>query len=346
MCATAVVHKTPAEILPVPAGALRVLFVTNMYPEEERPWYGSFLRTQVESLRQIGLDVTVLHIRGHTGLSAYAGGAARVAALNRKCPFDVVHAHYGHCGVLGRLQLRAPLVISYLGSDLLGIRNSAGSTTPRGHLEVALFRRLSWLAAATITKSEEMARVLPRRCRGRNHVIPNGVDLERFRPIPRDEARRRLGWDPGERVALFVGDQRFAVIKNRALADAVCQRVARTLPGARLRVAARLPPDQLPLWMSAADALLLTSHAEGSPNVVKEAMACELPVVSTPVGDVPERLSELPGCHVRPPEVDALADALADALLHGRVPEARVRIGELSLRRVAERISAVYETVA
>ena len=325
---------------------MRVLFITNMYPEEERPWYGSFLRTQVESLREIGLDVTVLHVRGHTGPPAYAAGAARVAGLNRECPFDVVHAHYGHCGVLGRLQLRAPLVISYLGSDLLGIRNSSGATTMRGHLEVALFKRLAWLAAATITKSEEMARVLPAGCRERNHVIPNGVDLERFRPIPRDEARRLLGWSPDERVALFVGDQRFAVIKNRALADAVCQRVAGTLPEARLRVAARLPPDQLPLWMSAADALLLTSHAEGSPNVVKEAMASELPVVSTPVGDVPERLRGLPGCYVRPPAVEALAGALSKALLHGRVPEARLAIEELSLTRAAVRIAAVYEAVA
>jgi len=343
MCATAVRHHTPPEVIPAPAGALRVLFVTNMYPEQGRRWYGSFLRTQVESLRKIGLDVTVLHIRGHTGPAAYAAGAARVAALNRSCPFDVVHAHYGHSGVLGRTQLRAPLVISYLGSDLLGLRSPSGSITRRGRLEVSVFKRLSWLAAATITKSEEMARVLPEPCRRRNHVIPNGVDLDRFRPIPRDEARRQLGWSTDERVALFVG---FAVVKNRALADAVSSRVAQTLAGARLRVAARLPPEHVPLWMSAADALLLTSHAEGSPNVVKEAMACELPVVSTPVGDVPERLRGLPGCHVRPPEVDALADALAEALVHGRVPEARVRIEELSLRRVAERIAAVYETVA
>jgi glycosyltransferase involved in cell wall biosynthesis len=317
-----------------------------MYPEEERPWYGSFLKTQAESLRDIGVDVDVLHVRGHTGPRAYLSGAGQAAALNRRCPFDVVHAHYGQCGMLGRLQVRAPLVISYLGSDLLGIRDFAGSITPRGRVEVAVFRQLARVAAVTITKSEEMARVLPRGCRRRNRVIPNGVDLERFRRIPRDEARRRLGWDEDEAVALWVGDRRFAAIKNLPLAEAVCRRVVDMVPEARLRVATRLPREEVPLWMSAADALVLTSHAEGSPNVVKEAMAAELPIVSTPVGDVPERLGGLPGCHVRPPDVDALAEALADALRHGRVPEARLAIQSLSLRRVAEQIASVYEAVA
>jgi len=346
MRATAVTTPSaPQAAVHAPGRGLRVLFVTNMYPEAERPWYGSFLKTQAESLRQIGLDVEVLHVRGHTGPRAYLSGAGRVASLNRKCPFDVVHAHYGQCGVLGRLQVRAPLVISYLGSDLLGIRDFDGSITPRGRLEVAAFRQLSRLAAATITKSEEMAGVLPPGSRRRNTVIPNGVDLERFRPIPRDEARRLLGWNDDERVALWVGDRRFAAIKNLPLAEAVCRRIAESVPEARLRVATRLPREDVPLWMSASDALLLTSHIEGSPNVVKEAMAAELPVVSTPVGDVPTRLRGLPGCHVRPPDVDALADALTEALHHGRVPEARAAMQPLSLPRVAARIASVYEAV-
>jgi glycosyltransferase involved in cell wall biosynthesis len=300
---------------------------------------------QVESLRQIGIGVDVLHVRGHTGPSAYLEGAARVAALNRSCPFDLVHAHYGQCGVLGRLQLRAPLVVSYLGSDLLGIRDTSGSITLRGRIEVSAFRQLGRVAAATITKSEQMERVLPSRCRKRNHVIPNGVDLDRFRPIPRAEARRLLGWGHDEAAILFVGDASRAVVKNRALADSASDELAKTLPGTRLRVAAHLPPEQIPVWMSAADALLLTSHTEGSPNVVKEAMASELPVVSTPVGDVPERLRGLPGCSVLPADPVALADGLLEAVRHGRTPEARARIAELSAPRVAERIAAVYESV-
>jgi glycosyltransferase involved in cell wall biosynthesis len=325
--------------------ALRILFVANMWPDDRLPWKGAFIRAQADSLRKLGIAVDVLPVRAYYGRRAYAAAAARIARLNGRAAFDVVHAHYGYSGILARLQLRAPVVISYCGSDLLGYRGDSGSVTLRGHVEVAAFRRLARLAAATITKSEEMAQVLPDACRRRNHVIPNGVDLERFEPMDRREARRQLGWSESELAVLFVGDPRLPV-KNHALAEAVCDRVAAVMPEARLRVAQGLAPELMPLCMSAADALLVTSRAEGSPNMVKEAMAAELPVVSTPVGDVAERLRGVPGCHVRPPEPRALAEALEAALRHGRVPEARAAVADISLQRVAERIAAVYEAVA
>jgi glycosyltransferase involved in cell wall biosynthesis len=171
-------------------------------------------------------------------------------------------------------------------------------------------------------------------------VIPNGVDLDRFRRIDRAEARRRLGWDPDESTALFLANPEIAA-KNYPLAAATCER----LPDVRLRVAHGLPYSDVPLLLSAADALLFTSRSEGSPNVVKEAMAAELPVVSTAVGDVPERLAGVPGCHVRDADPDALADALADAIQSGRAPDARTAVGGLSSDAVATRIRDLYEQV-
>src|SRR5204862_286587 len=88
------------------------------------------------------------------------------------------------------------------------------------------------------------------------------------------------------------------------------------LPAARLRVAGKVPISDMPVWMAAADALILTSHSEGSPNVIKEAMAAELPAVATPVGDVPERLRGVPGCYVRRPDPKALGAALVALLDH------------------------------
>jgi glycosyltransferase involved in cell wall biosynthesis len=100
------------------------------------------------------------------------------------------------------------------------------------------------------------------------------------------------------------------------------------------------------MWMTAADALLLTSHSEGSPNVIKEAMAAELPAVSTPVGDVPDRFGGVPGCYVRPPEPGALAAALVAALGHGRTPEAREAVAVVDRRRTTQQMINVYESVA
>jgi glycosyltransferase involved in cell wall biosynthesis len=324
---------------------VRVLFVTNLWPDAQRPWYGTFVHTQARSLEALGVEVSVQAIRGYASRFAYARAIGDVARGNGTPPYDVVHAHYGHSAVVARFQRRAPLVVSYCGDDLLGTRRPDGGVKARSRMEATVFRQVARVAAATITKSEEMERALPAAVRHRNHVIPNGVDLARFRRLDRAEARRELGWAEDETVALFAANPD-VVSKNHPLAAQAARRAAARVPRLRLRVAWGAPPERMPLMMSAADALLMTSTSEGSPNVVKEAMACELPVVSTPVGDAPERLSGVAGCHVRPADADALADALVDAVGHGRSPEARTAVEPLSLERVAERVLAVYREVA
>ena len=319
---------------------MKVLFVTNMWPDDERPWYGAFVKSQADSLERLGIEIDVLPIRGYAGRAAYARAAMRMRRLTRRGGHDVVHAHYGHAGVVARTQRRSPLVVSYCGDDVLGTRTSEGGLTPRSRVEAAAFRQLARVAAATITKSREMAETLPEDVRHRNHVIPNGVDLDRFKPIDKREARARLGWDPGERTILFLANPAIPT-KNHPLAAATCAR----LPGVRLRVEHDRPYEEVPLLLSAADAMLFTSLSEGSPNVVKEAMAAELPVVSTAVGDVPERLRGVAGCHICEPDPDALAGALASALAHGRSPEARAAVADLSSEVVARRIQRLYERV-
>jgi teichuronic acid biosynthesis glycosyltransferase TuaC len=323
---------------------MRVLFVTNMWPDAERPWYGTFIRTQAESLAQLGVDLHVLPIRGYAGRGEYIPAARRLARPGATAAFDVVHAHYGHSAAVARLQLGRPLVISYCGDDLLGTPTEDGSMTPRSRLERAVFRQLARAADATITKSAEMATHLPTACRDRNHVIPNGVDMDRFEPLPRSEARRRLGWKGDERVALFVGDPALPR-KNYQLAEAACARVAEHHPDLRLQVAQGFAPSDVPVVMSAADVLLMTSLWEGSPNVVKEAMAAELPVVATPVGDVRERLEGVSGTFVADPDPEPMARALLAALDHGRAPAAREAVSALSLENVGRRVLAVYEQV-
>jgi glycosyltransferase involved in cell wall biosynthesis len=319
---------------------LRVLFVTNMWPDEERPWYGTFIKTQADSLERIGVELDVLPIRGYASKRAYADAVGELRRMTRRRDYDVVHAHYGHAGVVARTQRRAPLVVSYCGDDVLGTPDGNGGLTPRSRAEAAVFRRLAHVADATITKSEEMERALPPSRRARNHVIPNGVDVERFAPRPRDEARRELGWD-GEPIALFVGDPGIPR-KNHELAAAATEHASRELGGLRLQVAQGFTPDQVPTLMSAADALLMTSLWEGSPNVVKEAMAAELPVVAVPAGDVEERLRGVDGCFVRPYDAAALGEALVAAVRHGRAPAARRAVAELSLDNVARRVERVY----
>jgi glycosyltransferase involved in cell wall biosynthesis len=203
------------------------------------------------------------------------------------------------------------------------------------------FAQLSRVSTATITKSEEMARRLPPQTRSRNYVIPNGVDLSGFTPMDRSEARRCMGWGSDQPNILFVGNPANPR-KNFALASAVCDELARRGTPVALRVAWEVGPTEMPLWMNAADVLLFPSLSEGSPNTVKEAMATELPIVSAPVGDVPERLAGVAGTFVVKRTVGPMADAVASALDVQRAPAARKAVQEISVDRVATKVVDVY----
>ncbi len=328
---------------------LRVLFITNAWPHPGNPSHGTHAAREVAAMRAAGVDIDVVPIHGHDNRWAYASAAAEVARRNRRGGYDVVHGYLGHAGAVARGYLRAPLVVTYTGSDLLGDRRGDGPPTRKSRIEAKTFQQLARLATATITQSEQMESMLPAAARARNHVVPTGIPLDAFAPMPRDEARRALGWPLDERVVLWAANPARGV-KNYPLAVETHRMLQASQPDVRMRVAwsavkDELPLDQLPLWMCASDALLLTSRSEGSPNVVKEALATELPVVSTPVGDVAKLVRDVPGSHVRPPDPQALAEALADALAKGRSPKAREAVAGLDPADVARRVIGVYEQV-
>jgi glycosyltransferase involved in cell wall biosynthesis len=326
---------------------MRVLFVTNMWPEPHRPWYGNYIYSQAQSLTARGVELDILVMRGHASKWEYLRGAGRVLARNFTSQYDVIHAHYGYSGIIARFDVRAPLVVSYCGDDLLGTPDPDEPTlmSTGSRALASAFAQVGRLARATITKSAEMELRLPPHIRPRNHVIPNGVDLESFIPIDRPIARQRLGWPDGEKVALFVGnpsDPR----KNYPLADAACSLAAQSCSKLILRVANAVDPQTIPVYMNGADVLVFPSRSEGSPNVVKEAMGCELPIVATPVGDIPERLRGVAGCWVVSPEPAHFAAAIVTALGHGRSPAAREAVADLSMDRVAARVEQVYRAVS
>jgi glycosyltransferase involved in cell wall biosynthesis len=171
------------------------------------------------------------------------------------------------------------------------------------------------------------------------------VDLSAFGRMTREQARAELGWPANEPTVIFVADPSRQV-KNFPLAEAAVQRLRRDRPEVRLRVAGDVSHSEVPAWMAAADALVLTSRSEGSPNVVKEAMAAALPTVATPVGDVPQLFAGVPGCFIREPEPEALADGLAAALDHGPTPAAQAAIAPLAIERYTAQVIDLYEHVA
>lgn len=320
---------------------MRVLMVTLPLPRAEAPNSMSPLAYQIRSLRALGVEIGVCEVTGKRKLK-YVQAAPRF--WDAVPEYDLVHAHFGHCGWLARSQFRKPLVVSFMGSDLLGTPKEGGRIPWLSRMVVQANKRLARLVNAVIVKSDEMARVIapitPR-------VIPNGVDLELFRPMDCAEARAALGLDPRRRYILFPGDPlnpRKAYPVAKAAVELAAQRTGQPL---ELLPLYPTPAERVPLVMNACDAQLLTSYAEGSPNVVKEAMACNLPVVAVDTGDVASLLAEVEGCLICRREPEDLADGLIAVLAWDSRTNGRQVLQQkgLDLASVAQRIYAVYTDV-
>ena len=323
-----------------------VLVVTNMWPDDDWPVYGIFVKRQVDSLRERGVRCDVLYIRGYRSSLAYPLAVIRLAlaGLTWRGRYKLVHVHAGETALAARFFVGPPLVVSYCGDDVLGNPDDEGVASRASACRSALIRTHAHLASATITKSREMAQRMPPAVQRKNTVIPNGVDGRLFAPVERDEARRRLGWDRDERVALFAATKPDNPRKRRVLAEEVVADVNARGLRVRLHVSGLTPPDEMPLVMSAADCLLHVSSLEGSPNVVKEALMCNLPVVATPSGDIAQLLDGVKPSHLCPPDPAVLADALQEVLSEPRRSNGRARIEHvLSAEATADRVLALYE---
>jgi hypothetical protein len=176
-------------------------------------------------------------------------------------------------------------------------------------------------------------------------VLPNGVDTDVFRPQDRAQARRELGWNVDGRVALFAADP--AVARKRYwLAEAAVRRARTELPDLRLEVAQGVTPDRVPLLMNAADCLLHTSSIEGSPNAVKEALMCNLPVIATPAGDIRELLDGVSPSSVCEPSEAALSAALVECLRNPRRSNGRDLAARLDAAVIAGSLLSLYSDLA
>jgi teichuronic acid biosynthesis glycosyltransferase TuaC len=317
---------------------MKVLIATAMYPTPENPAFGSFVRTQVEALREHGIVVELLVLQGRSRKLIYLKGVFQLRQRLADGTIDLVHAHYGYVGMVARTQWKVPVVVTYHGDDLLGTINDQGRTTPASRLIAAAGQILGRFVDAVIVQSEQMASKLRR---PNVHIIPHEVDFDLFRPTERERARAALGLDLGKKYLLFAANPQIAV-KRFPLAQAVAAELAARDPSVELLVVCKEPQDRLALYMSACDALVFPSYQEGSPNVVKQAMACNLPIVATDVGDVRQVIGGASGCFVCEPSVAAFAEKLTEILRRRERTQGRQAVRHFDRSLVTQRVVQVY----
>lgn len=311
-------------------GALRVLLVTNMYPTDEQPWFGSFVRDQAVDIGALGPDLRILSFDGRPDWRNYLRAARRVRRLVSEESFDIVHAHYGLTGAVALLQRSVPVVTTFHGSDYSGW----------SHWQLRVSRIVARHSVAIVVSEDGR---LALRCPTAT-VIPCGVDTERFAPIDRAAARSELGWEEGGPYVLFPGS-RANRLKRVELFDAAVVEARKVVPSLRDVALEGLSREQAALALNAADVVLMTSDREGSPLTVRESLACMTPVVSVDVGDVPEVLAGLPGCSIQARDPLKLAEGMLEALRAERHASLRRRAELTSRRMTAERVTALYAGV-
>jgi len=286
--------------------------------------------SQGHSLIKAGLDLDYFFIKGR-GVNGYIKNFFLLKRHLRTYAYDIIHAHYSLSGFIASLAVRKNIVVSLMGSDV----HQHGLY----RLLIKLFIRYRW--SALIVKSEEMKRLIGN---DSAYVIPNGVDISKFYPISQLEAKKRVGFEDNSKNVIFVGnpkrpeknfklaEESFALLKDENI---------------KLNVISQLPHNKLSDYMNAADVLLLTSHYEGSPNVIKEAMACNCPIVATDVGDIKVVIGDTNGCFLTTSSPHDVANKIRLVLADYKRTNGKKRIIELGLDSavIARKIIELYKSI-
>lgn len=289
--------------------------------------YAPFVVEQAHALQQQGIIVDYFGVVGK-GIKGYLKSLSSLRKKIKEFQPDVIHAHYGLSGLLANLQRKVPVVTTYHGSDI-------NVAAVRRFSKMAI--RLSAWNVFVSQRNVELARI-----HKKFSLLPCGVDVDNFSLQNKLDARDALQWDADGKYVLFAGAFDNAV-KNAPLAQATVQ----LLPSVRLIELKGYSRQEVATLFYAADALLLTSFTEGSPQVVKEAMACNCPVVTVDVGDVKERLEKVVPSAVVERNPQSIAKALHVILEYGERSNGREELLRQGLdnRKVAEKLIQIYNNI-
>ena len=333
---------------------MKVLILTNMYPTPEYSFYGIFVKEQVESLRKECISVDVFFINGRDNRLSYFFAVPRLVKRLRLGHYDIVHSHHTYCIypfwiaklILG---LKIPLILTFHEAEAL----KSPELIPRDMDVVSKLvyskRIKKWAVQRVdllISVCKDLIEVL--NFRGKSTVKPPGVDLELFKPLNKLECRRKLNLDKDKDIVFFPGDIKSPKRRTQKGFD-ILQTAFSILrrDNVLLITGGSICRQDMPLCMNASDVVVQASNFEASPMIIKEAMACNVPIVSTDVGDTKKTIGDTEGCFICEGDPRDVALKIEAALDYDRDTEGRARIIELGLdlQQVARTIANIYKEI-
>ena len=289
--------------------------------------FAPFIMEQAEALKGKGVDISYFGIQGK-GLKGYIMAYPVLKSNIDKWHPDIIHAHYGLSGLLANIQRKIPVVTTYHGSDINQKR-----ILPFSKACMALSRFNIFVSSKTLNIAK------PRR---HYALIPCGVNISELQLMGKEEAKQEFQLDADKKYVLFAGAFDNPV-KNAALAKSTIE----LIPNADLLELKGLSRENVTKLMCAADCFLMTSFSEGSPQVIKEAMACGCPIVSVDVGDVKNNLFGIDGCYIVPRDPHVIASTVKTVLAANKRISGRERLVELGLTNdiVASKLMNIYNDI-
>ncbi len=303
-----------------------------------------FSRYQISDLKENEIEGKIFYFNTKIEIQNLRNEFIRYKTFIKKYKPDIIHSHYGTISAfLGLMFSKCPYIITFQGSDL-------NKTPSDGFFRDLFGRKLSLIAAKKTDKiicvSERLKQRLPKKLQNKTEVIPFGINIEHFKPINIYKARKYLSWTTDEKVILFNGNN--PKIKRLDLAKEVEKIVKKTIPNVRLFVLeGKTNPEYIPFYINSSNVLLLCSDNEGSPMMIKESMACNLPIVANDVGDVAERISKVNNCYLVNQNVNELANAIIQVLKSSIKTNGReiIQFQDLSNEKILLKVKKLYESL-
>jgi len=317
---------------------MRILFVTSDVAGKMAP----FNKQQAVALQKEGLTVDHFRIT-ESGIIGYLKAAKRLRRYLKEHSYSLIHAHYSYCGWVADLARRKEkLVVSFIGSDIYGYPDAH-------HIKKRLWTVIQkltclhaqWRIDLTLLMSNKMKKVCSPLKKG--IIFPHGVDFNQYFPLDDQQAaREKIGWPQDKKIILFPANPARAV-KNFPLAKKAVDLLQDDQ--VILKSFINVPNDLMNFYYNAADLLLMTSLHEGSPCVIKEAMACNLPIISTDVGDVSEIIANTDGCSISAPNAESLKSTISLILKNNMRTNGREKVKRLELSSVIQKQISLYKSL-
>jgi teichuronic acid biosynthesis glycosyltransferase TuaC len=302
---------------------MKILFVSSGNSGKISP----IIQAQMDSLIKSGVDVDYFLIVGK-GLIGYFKNIKKIRKKINYGKYDIVHAHFAYSAIAVTFARPPILVVSLMGSDI------------NKYFIVRLIARLFSLTLwdGVIVKSTDMYNKLGV---SKAKIIPNGVDFEKFVPMKKGECQKELHWNPKKKHILFAANPNRKV-KNFVFAKRAFDLIANE--NFELHALENISHSDMPFFFNASDVVILTSLWEGSPNVIKEALACNRPIVSTDSGDVKQLLENIKGCYVTDFDVISFSNKIIESITFSN-SDGREKISNLNSRKISLQIREFYSTL-